>query len=226
MATTIVFEELFEMPLDIESLADFRRWALSDAFPERGRIDFIEGRIEVDMSAEDLFTHGNVKTEIVGVIWQRVKTGELGHLFTDRTRISTAQADLSAEPDIVFVSEHSIDRGQVRFVPRTGGQGERYIEIEGGPDLIVEIVSDSSVVKDTKRLPTAYYQAGVREFWLVDARKENLVFQIHGPGDRSFEPARADQDLFQPSAVLGCSFRLERTRDSRGHWRYTLLAKE
>ncbi|OHB83603.1 MAG: hypothetical protein A2V98_16150 [Planctomycetes bacterium RBG_16_64_12] len=51
MATTVVFEERVEIPLNLRSLADFRRWATSDDFPERGRIDYVAGRIEVDMSA-------------------------------------------------------------------------------------------------------------------------------------------------------------------------------
>ena len=227
MATTVVFEELFEMPLDIESLADFRRWALSKDFPERGRIDFIGGRIEVDMSPEDLLTHGNLKTEIVGVLWARVKAGGLGHLFTDRTRVSTPAADLSAEPDVVFVSEQSMDGAQVRLVPRTGGDDpERYAELEGAPDLTVEIVNDSSSIKDTRRLPAAYFDAGVREFWLIDARKEPLVFRIHKRGETAFEPAEADAEGFLTSGVFACRFRLDRNRDHRGHWRYDLFVKE
>ncbi len=58
-----------------------------------------------------------------------------------------------------------------------------YIEIEGPPDLIVEIVSKSSEKKDTLRLPAAYFAAGVPEFWLVDARHKPLYFQIHHRGD-------------------------------------------
>ncbi len=63
-ATCVVFEELVEVPLTVGSLADFRRWALSDDFPETGRIDFIDGRIEVDMAPEDFFCHGTLKSEI------------------------------------------------------------------------------------------------------------------------------------------------------------------
>jgi len=88
MARTIVFEEQFEVPLDIGTLGDFRRWALSDGFPERGRIDYLGGRIEVDMSPEDLFTHGTVKTELVVVLGQRVKKKVAGSLLTDSTRVS------------------------------------------------------------------------------------------------------------------------------------------
>ena len=39
MANPIVIEEQVEIPLDLRSLAEFRRWAGSDAFPRRGRID-------------------------------------------------------------------------------------------------------------------------------------------------------------------------------------------
>ncbi len=43
MATTVLFEEQLEIPLNLSSLADFRRWATSDVFPERGRIDYVGG---------------------------------------------------------------------------------------------------------------------------------------------------------------------------------------
>jgi hypothetical protein len=49
MATAVIFEEQGEIPL-VQSLADFRKWATSDEFPEHVRIDYLAGRIEVDMS--------------------------------------------------------------------------------------------------------------------------------------------------------------------------------
>jgi hypothetical protein len=61
--TSVIFEERIEVPLTMRSLADFRLWALSDDFPETGRIDFIAGKIEVDMAPEEFFCHGGVKTE-------------------------------------------------------------------------------------------------------------------------------------------------------------------
>ena len=38
MTTTVLFEEQIEIPLDIPSLADFRRWAVLDQFPKTGRV--------------------------------------------------------------------------------------------------------------------------------------------------------------------------------------------
>jgi Uma2 family endonuclease len=226
MATIVAFQEQVEVPLNLRSLADFRAWATSDDFPQRGRIDYIAGRIEVDMSPEDFFCHGTLKTEIVRVLSERVKQGNMGHLVIDSTRVSSVDADLSAEPDIVFVSHETFETGRARLVPKAGGQPGRYIELEGAPDLIMEIVSDHSVQKDTRRLPDAYFQAGVPEFWLADARKEQLVFQIHRRGESGYEAVEADSDRFQPSAIFGCSFRLDGRRDAQGNWTFDLREKD
>ncbi len=200
MATSVMFEEQVEIPMNLGSLADFRRWATSDDFPERGRIDYVAGRIEVDMSPDDFFCHGTLKTEIVGVLHRLVKQGKLGHLVTDRTRVSSVEAGLSAEPDVLFLSHATLETDRARLVPKAGSEPGRYVELEGAPDLIVEIVSDHSVAKDTRRLPKAYFEAGIGEFWLADARGAELVFQIHRRGESSYEVVGADADGYQASA--------------------------
>ncbi len=68
MASSVIFEEQVAIPLGIASLAQFREWAASEDFPQRGRIDFIAGDIEVDMSPEDLLCHGSPKIEIIRVV--------------------------------------------------------------------------------------------------------------------------------------------------------------
>ncbi len=226
MAVTLVFEEQIEVPMDLRCLADFRRWATSEDFPERGRIDYVGGRVEVDLSAEELHTHGILKTELIGVLGQRIKQAGPGELYTTRARVSCPQADLSAEPDVVFVSESSLDGGRVRLVPKAGGAADRYVELEGPPDLIVEIVSDASVRKDTQRLPAAYYRAGVTEFWLIDARGEELLFRIHHRGPTQYEPADPDADGYQYSTILDRRYRLDRSRNAKGRIVFDLRENE
>jgi hypothetical protein len=65
----------------------------------------------------------------------------------------------------------------------------------------------------------------VREFWLIDARKRQLYFQIHRRGKTAFVPVKADDEGFQRSAVLGCSYRLDRKKDRHGFWTYELREK-
>jgi Uma2 family endonuclease len=225
MASCLLLEHDVEVPLDVRTLDDFRRWALSADFPETGRIDFIRGNIEIDMSAENAYTHGTPKTAIVARLWAVSDEHNLGDVFSDCMRISSPVADLSCEPDVVFVSHAAIDGGRVKFVNQKGGSHDDFVEIEGAPDLVVEIVSKNSVAKDTKRLPPAYFKAGVREFWLVDARGEELLFVIHGRGQRRFEALPRDENGFQRSDVLRSRFRLDRTRDRPDHWRYNLCVE-
>ena len=224
MASSVIFEERVEIPY-FRSLAEFRAWALSDDFPERGRIDYIGGRIEVDMSPENVFFHGSVKTEVVWVLGNIVHSDGSGYLFSDQMRVSCPAADLSSEPDVVYLSDDALDSGRVRLVPSAGGEPDSFVELEGAPDLVVEIVSDSSVAKDTRRLPTAYWCAGIAEYWLVDVRRERLLFRIQARGADGYEPAPVDEEGFQLSTVFGRRFRLERRRNARGRWVFDLQSR-
>jgi Uma2 family endonuclease len=172
-----------------------------------------------------VFCHGTPKSEILTVVNGRIRRRNSGLVLCDCTRISSPLADLSAEPDIVFISHAAIRDGRVRLVPKATHEEDRFVEIEGAVDWIAEIISDSSAGKDKDRLPPAYFAAGVRELWLIDARKRQLLFQIYRRGRTAFVPVKADGEGFQRSAVLGCSYRLDRTRDRHGLLRYQLREK-
>jgi Uma2 family endonuclease len=220
--STLLLDHGIEIPT-IRTFSDFRRWSRSDVFPPRGRIDYVDGRIEVDMSPEDVFTHGTLKSKVAAAIERRVDDLDLGHTFIAETRVSSVAAGLSAEPDVMVVSHQALDDGRVRLVPKVSGEPDRYVEVEGGPDLIVEILSDSSEQKDRYRLPGGYFTAGVLELWLIDARGPELRFEIHHRGAGSFDRVAEDEEGWQSSAVLSARIRLDRTRHVRGHWTYRLL---
>lgn len=194
MASIFLAEEQLEIPLEIGTLSEFREWTLSPEFPEKGRIDYIDGTIEVDMSPENVFFHGTIKVEFAAEILSRVKELKLGHVLCDCSRVSNVSASLSVKPDILVIAQESIDSGRVQLMPAASGVADSYVEIEGSPDLVVEIVSDGSEHKDTKRLKAAYFQAGVREYWIVDVRDDELVLQILCRGRDRYEPAAVAAD--------------------------------
>ena len=95
------------------------------------------------------------------------------------------------------------------------------MEVEGAADLVVEVVSDSSVGKDRVRLPPLYARAGVLELWVADGRGAELTFQIFHPEGTVYQPAPADGDGFQRSRVLGRRIRLHREPwELPDTWRY------
>ncbi|MCY3018757.1 MAG: Uma2 family endonuclease [Planctomycetota bacterium] len=201
-----------EIPEYATSLAGFRRWATSDDFPRTGRIDFICGRIEVDMTADRINSHTLVFMELATEIARLVRERNLGQVLGSDTLVVSVPADLSCEPDMSVVLWESLRSGRVRYLPAPKAvAADDVLEVEGGPDLVVEIISPSSQQKDTRRLPPAYFAAGVRELWLVDARGHEISFLIHRGGAAAFEVVPADSDGFRKSDVLDSSFRLKRS---------------
>ena len=213
-------EKPFRIPASARSFEGFRRWTRSSRFPEQGRIDYIGGHIEVDMSPEDLHKHGVVKVEIGTELQIRIGRKNLGNVYIDRARIVFPAATLSTEPDIVVVLYESLDKGRVREVPRKNDKPESYIELEGAVDLVVEVVSDGSVNKDRTRLPPKYAAAGIPELWLVDVRR-GLRFEVHVLEAEGYRLLAADADGWLQSPLLG-PVRLRRERIRPDRWSYRL----
>jgi Uma2 family endonuclease len=208
------------VPASATTLEGFRAWALSDEFPQRGRISFLQGDLFIDMSPEELDTHNRVKSEVTYTIAGLNKELDLGHFYSDGTLITNPAAGHSTEPDGTFVSWQSYEAGRVRRVARKDREGQS-IELQGTPDWVVEIVSRSSVEKDTRTLRESYHRARVPEYWIIDARFDSIDFQIlRYRRDRYV--AVSPRGGWLRSRVFGRGFRLERGRDRLGFWEYTL----
>lgn len=217
----IIFEDDLRIPEDVHTFEGFERWLASDDFPETGRIDFLAGDVEVDLSPEDLYTHNTVKMAIYLTLGPLVYE-QGGDVFPDRARVFSRFAELSVEPDFTALLRESLSSGKVRLRPRSRKGSDRFSALEGAPDLVVEIVSDGSVGKDTERLPPLYARAGVPELWVIDARGKDLSFEIHSLRGGMYVSVKPDAEGWLPSPRLGGSFRLTRRREDPFPWRYTL----
>jgi Uma2 family endonuclease len=211
------------VPPSAHTLAGFRAWAKSDEFPERGRISFIDQEIIIDMSPEELETHNKVKVEIGYTLVRVNKKRKLGEFYGDATLLTNVVANLSTEPDATFIRWETFEAKRVRLIPREGEEGQ-YLEVEGTPDWVLEIVSDSSVRKDNRRLRAQYHRAGIPEYWLIDARGADIAFHILVRGASDYEE-RVGRGGWQTSRVFSRRFRLVRRRGRLGFWEYTLQVK-
>lgn len=212
------------IPASALSFAGFRSWVKSDAFPDHVRVTYINQGIYLDMSKEELETHNKVKVEVARVLLNLNRNEKLGVFYGDGALVTNEAAGVSNNPDGVFLSRATIQRQRVQLVSREGTQGQ-YLEIVGAPDWVLEVVSNSSVTKDTEDLPAAYHRAGIAEYWLIDARADAIVFHIYRWRKGSYAAAPI-RDGWQRSRVFGKSFRLLRQRDDLGLWEYTLETRE
>jgi Uma2 family endonuclease len=137
---------------------------------------------------------------------------------SDGLFLCNVHADIAGNPDGTFASADAIESGRVRLIE---GKRGGYVELEGSPDMVLEVVSPSSVRKDPATMRQAYGESEVREYWLVDAREDPLQFDVFRHTSRGYVAARK-QDGWLKSAVFGKAFRLTQRMNRLGHAEYTL----
>ena len=210
-----VFGEAVRIPGWVVDLGSFRRWATSPDFPSHGWFSHLGGDLWVDLSMETLAPN-QVKGEVAATLAALVQRAKLGRLLPDRMRLSHTKAALSTEPDAMFISQQALRSGQVVL-----GQGAESLEVEGTPDMVLEVVSPTSEQKDKVVLRDLYWKAGVAEYWLIDPHADELSFEILRRTARGYVSTRP-QSGWLKSAVFGKSFRLTQGEDELGYPVYTL----
>jgi Uma2 family endonuclease len=226
MSIAQLLEDQFpiRIPGTAATLSGFRAWVTSDDFPERWRASFIEGEVLLEMSPEESETHTKVKWEIGRVLLTLTRRLKNGTYYGDGVLLTNKEAQLSTQPDGMFVTRQAIRSGRLRRVPRRDIPNQ-FTEFEGTPDLVVEVISRTSRKQDTDDLPALFHLAGIPEYWLIDALGDDVEFSILRRGARQFiavEPVRG----WSSSEVMGRKFKLVRARDEDGDWQYELKVKK
>jgi Uma2 family endonuclease len=219
-AATLPDDPSIRIPAAAATLDGFRAWAVSGRFPERGRFSFIGGELHIDMSPEELDTHNKVKAEVGRSLGNLSRELDPGEYYSGGTLVTNEAAGLSTEPDGTFVTWRSFETGRVRLTTRPDRPGQ-YVELVGSPDWVLEVVSRSSVAKDTQALREAYHRSGILEYWIIDARFQELDFQLLKRRRDGYAPVPA-RGGWRRSAVFGRGVLLERRRSRLGRWDYTL----
>ena len=207
------------VPAWVADFESFRHWSHSAEFPEEGRICLINGKVWMDLSMEEFSSHNVVRTELGRVLANLMKETKFGRFVSEGMRFGHLGTQLSTEPDGMIVSHEALRDGRVELV---GGDTGTQTELVGSPEVVIEIVSESSEVKDTEWTMTAYFDADVQEYWVVDARDEDDIrFDIYKRGKKEFVAVRKAGG-WTKSAVLGKSFRLTQSEGADGNPDFTL----
>lgn len=218
MAAITVFG--FDVPIEALDLEGFRGWVAS-LDEETARVHFHRGSIHVEKSAQDYETHGPVVQRINEVLAVRAHDLGLGRYFAPPSWFTSARIGLSTEPDGFLVRWESFESGRVRINP------ERKTEMLGAPDMTLEVVSKTSIRKDTVELVEAYAEAGVEEYWLVDARGEIPILRILAcESDGRLVETGGDLEGWTPSPLWRSAFRLTRFVDRAGLPDFRLEVRE
>ena len=131
--------------------------------PEDERWELLDG--ELIMAAAPNMKHQSIQFKVGLQVGTFVEDGDLGWVFNPPTDVMLSDNDV-VQPDLIFVSsdrEHIITDAN----------------IQGAPDLVVEILSPSSASRDWRDKLDLYARHSVAEYWLVDPISEIVwVFRL------------------------------------------------
>jgi Uma2 family endonuclease len=206
----------------VDDLESFCRWRLCERAPEYGEIAFLDTAIWVDLSREEFLTHNQVKAAFDFAIMNVVQPGALGRYVPDRMLLRNTAANLSTEPDGLFFTWETMRSYRLKLVEKPG-QG--IMELEGTPDLVLEVVSKTSVEKDTVLLRDLYWKAGIAEYWLVDAREGKLSFEILHLTPEGYVATPAT-DGWILSKVFSQRFQMQQRADPLRHPQFFVVTQD
>ena len=126
------------------------------AYQEEFREEMIGGKV-VAMSPRPMYNHNHIAFNIA-VLFSNYLRGKPCTVVPDGTDLYLTEEDRFV-PDVMVVC----DRDKIR---RDG--------VHGAPDLVVEVLSPSTLRNDRMRKMKVYQACGVREYWLVDPENRTI----------------------------------------------------
>ena len=109
--------------------------------------------------------HQTAVTKILFAFETIVQNHDKGFAFTSPIDVFFDRYN-NTQPDVLFIKKE-----RDFLIDPTNG-------IVGAPDLIVEIISPSSVKADKKDKKALYLEFGVKEYWLVDPVYQTLALYV------------------------------------------------
>jgi len=153
------------MPVDIRlTYEDFCR------LPNDGkRYEIIEGELFVTPSPRSL--HQIVISNLHLELGRFVKDREMGRVLVAPLDVVLSRFDV-VEPDLLFVS-----KSRSSTVTETN--------VQGAPDLVVEVLSGTSAEIDRTTKLKLYARSGVKEYWIIDPDAPSA--EIYRRQEKGFE---------------------------------------
>lgn len=170
-----------EIPPPKMSFEELLAWADEDTWAE-----WIEGEV-VRLSPAS-----NRHQDIVGFLAVLLRffaeAKQLGVVLTAPFLMKTGPELSAREPDLLFIAKEHLGR-------------LKETHLEGPADLVVEVVSPESRVRDREEKRREYERGGVQEYWVIDYQGREAEFYCLGEGDQ-YKRVKLEEGGIYRSRVL------------------------
>ena len=149
----------------------FLNWADEDT-----RAEWVEGEIELSSPAS--FRHQNIVRFLIEVIGGFNEFRDLGVILPAPFQMKLESS--GREPDLLFLRQEHLNRLRATY-------------IDGPADLVVEIISPESNLRDRQVKFQQYAAGGVAEYWLIDPVGQEAIFYRLNSTTGQYETNQLDE---------------------------------
>jgi Uma2 family endonuclease len=155
--------------------------------PDDKRYELIEG--DLIMTPSPVTAHQRISGRIEFELRKHVQGRDLGEVFDAPLDVYLDNENV-LQPDIMFISKD-----------RAGIIGEK--NIQGAPDLVIEILSESTAYRDMAQKKKLYAKFGVKEYWIVTPEEASIT--IYLLKNAAFQPIHSylDDDVLESPTLPG-----------------------
>lgn len=157
------FPEIEFASTRIVTPAEFTAWVRERSRWDVNHFELLGGRVVMTPPAG--YPHGAIEARLAAILVPFVRDRGLGECFGSSQGFTLPSGDI-VEPDHSVVST-------VRWAAMAPPVAGEFLHVV--PDLVVEILSDSTARRDRGDKRVIYEANGVREYWLVDSLARQLV---------------------------------------------------
>ena len=179
--TEIEAVEKIRPPKERMSLEEFLAWTDEDVWAE-----WEDGEVIIMSPAS--YRHQSIARFLTMLFGLFLEEHDMGVVLTAPFAMRLPLSNRVREPDLLVVLKENLERIK-----------ENYLD--GPADLVGEIVSEESMLRDRGTKFAEYELDGVREYWVIDPERKQADFFVLGEGGR-YERRLPDKKGFYHSTVL------------------------
>ena len=165
---------------------EFLDWCDEDTLAE-----WVDG--EVIMASPASLIHQSLVGFLLNVLEIYAEQRGLGQVIAAPFQMKTGPDLPGREPDLLFIARGNLHR-------------LKGVYLDGPADLVVEVVSPTSRLRDRGEKLAEYEMGGVREYWIIDPEERRADFHVLA-ADGRYERRRTGEDGVYPCEVV-TGFRL------------------
>jgi len=139
--------------------------------------------------------HQEVLRFLAYLLEEYLQRNPVGEFLFASFELYLPRSNASREPDLFVVRNENLQHLEA----------DRFT---GAPDVVVEVISDDSIHRDSVEKFLEYEREGVREYWLIDPRPGRRAMHMFRLQEGSYVPIQPDENGWLNSSALP-SFRLK-----------------